>query len=113
MLLTMLLMPGIARLSRHHLKALGVKADVISIILGSWTQPPPQGTHIKFERLLTAHNGCRLRQVLTCSASSSDRNWARVVSRDFLKREREKEAFLSDNDGNGGETFDTTTDNNT
>jgi len=74
----MLLMPGIARLSRHHLKALGVKADVISIILGSWTQPPPQGTHIKFERLLTAHNGCQLRQVLTCSASSSDRNWPRV-----------------------------------
>ena len=34
-----------------------------------------------------------------------------VLSRDFLKREREKEAFLSDNDGNGGETFDTTTDN--
>jgi len=103
----MLLMPGIARLSRHHLKALGVKADVISIILGSWTQPPPQGTHIKFERLLTAHNGCQLRQVLTCSASSSDRNW--VVSRDFLKREREKEAFLADNDDS--ETFDTTTDN--
>ena len=94
LLILSLISSSVVRLSRHQLKALGVKQNVIEII-ETWSQPAPKGTHIKFERLLIGNNGAKLRQVLVCSSSSSDVNWGRVVSRDFLKREREKDAFMA------------------
>ena len=93
------LLSAFTPLGRHQLKNLGIKPEVIAIIVETWTQQRPTGvgTHIKFERVLSAKNGRQLRQVLVCSSSSSDRNWGRVVSRDFLKRERQKDEFLQVN----------------
>ena len=95
MLLIRGLMAMAVRLNRNKLKSLGIKAKVIAIIV-TWEQPWSDG-HIKFERILSALNGKQLRQVLVCSSSSSDPNWARVVSRDFLKRELQKDEFLKRN----------------
>ena len=78
-----------------RLKVLGIKPNMIEII-STWDYLNA-GRHHKFQRFLLATNGRSLRQVISCSSSSSDINWARVVSRDFKKRENEKDLFLSGN----------------
>jgi hypothetical protein len=77
----------------HHDK--NIKPEVVDVIL-EWEQMKGK-KHIKFERKICAENGAMKRQVLSCSTSPSDYQWARVVSRDFLKRQSEKESFLAEN----------------
>lgn len=81
--------------SSHHFKNLGIKHDVIEII-NTWTRKF-SSKHDKFERIVEAENGKVLRQVISLSKTTSDPNWSRVVSRDFLKRDRQKCAFLLSN----------------
>ena len=79
--------------TQQKLRNLGIKPDIVHIIF-NWEQEVYKSKHVKFRRTVSAENGNILNQILCCSCSSSDYQWARVVSRDFLKREKEKDLFL-------------------
>lgn len=87
--------PGKVYWGVSKLKSFGIKPAVIDIIL-EWDQLYGM-KHFKFERTIVAENGLTKRQILSCSTTSSDYQWARVVGRDFLKREAEKKVFLAAN----------------
>lgn len=92
-------------LTIKRMRKLGVSDDVLKL-MPSWTALSRHGKHFKFERITfaTDKDGIvhRLRQVITCSHSSSDLNYGHVLTRNICKREVEMQKWILTTNNSGG-----------